>query len=131
MKKLKLTEYYKNNVLNRAMLRVPSKKGFLIFPRMNYLVSASIAIMLIFVFSSIDIKNENQFDDSSFFDSEILVDNVYEYLNEINQTKSYELSDYYKNLNEEEIVEIFQEMDSIFNNESSYLIENIAGNTDF
>lgn len=131
MKKLKLTEYYKNDVLTRAMLRVPAKKGFLIFPRMNYLVSASIAIMLIFVFSSIDIKNENQFEDSSFFDSEILVDNVYEYLNEINQTKNYELSDYYKNLSEEEIVEIFQEMDSIFNNESSYLIENIAGNTDF
>ena len=67
------------------------------------------------------------FEDFNNFNNEVPI----EYLSVMKNDYTFDLSDYYEKLSDEEMIEILLEMDSLFENNSSYLLENIAVNSDF
>lgn len=132
LKNLKLSEFYKEDVLKRALVKTDNRKsGIFLIPQMNYVFSGIAAAILIFLFSTINV-NQNVADfDLNSFASSINSEKAIEYISNSPANYQEEMSDYYESLSDEDMVEILQEMDEVFDNESSYLIENMAANTDF
>lgn len=130
-KKINTSEYYKSDVINRAMERKnPLLKGIFLLPKSSFIFSGIAAVLIIFVLSIVNINQKTTdelFEDFNNFNNEVPI----EYLSVMKNDYTYDLSDYYEKLSDEEMIEILLEMDSLFENNSSYLLENIAVNSDF
>lgn len=130
-KEIKISDYYKSDVINRAMERKnPLLKGIFLLPKSSFIFSGIAAVLIIFVLSIVNINQKTTdelFEDFNIFNNEVPI----EYLSVMKNDYTYDLSDYYEKLSEEEMIEILLEMDSLFENNSSYLLENIAVNSDF
>jgi hypothetical protein len=108
----------------------PLLKGIFILPKSSFIFSGIAAVLIIFVFSIVNVNEKTTdelFEDFNNFNNEVPI----EYLSVMKNDYTYDLSDYYEKLSEEEMIEILLEMDSLFENNSSYLLENIAVNSDF
>lgn len=130
-KKINTSEYYKSDVINRAMERKnPLLKGIFLLPKSSFIFSGIAAVLIIFVLSIVNINQKTTdelFEDFNNFNNEVPI----EYLSVMKNDYTFDLSDYYEKLSDEEMIEILLEMDSLFENNSSYLLENIAVNSDF
>jgi len=130
-KKINTSDYYKSDVINRAMERKnPVSKGIFILPKSSFIFSGFVAVLIIFVLSIVNVNEKTTdelFEDFNNFNNEVPI----EYLSVMKSDYTYDLSDYYEELSEDEIIDILLEMDSLFENNSSYLLENIAVNSDF
>ncbi len=130
-KKIKNSDYYKSDVINRAMERKnPLLKGIFLLPISSFIFSGIAAVLIIFVLSIVNINQKTTdelFEDFNNFNNEVPI----EYLSVMKNDYTFDLSDYYEKLSDEEMIEILLEMDSLFENNSSYLLENIAVNSDF
>lgn len=130
-KKINTSDYYKSDVINRAKERKnPLLKGILLLPKSSFIFSGIAAVLIIFVFSIVNVNEKTTdelFEDFNNFNNEVPI----EYLSVMKNDYTFDLSDYYEKLSEEEMIEILLEMDSLFENNSSYLLENIAVNSDF
>ncbi|MAT57173.1 MAG: hypothetical protein CMF23_04310 [Ignavibacteriae bacterium] len=130
-KKIKISDYYKSDVINRAMERKnPLLKGIFLLPISSFIFSGIAAVLIIFVLSIVNINQKTTdelFEDFNNFNNEVPI----EYLSVMKNDYTFDLSDYYEKLSDEEMIEILLEMDSLFENNSSYLLENIAVNSDF
>ena len=132
LKNINLTDYYRSDVMARFNNRIKTSKSALFLkPNFNLVFSVVIAFLFIMLFSSINTKNINLDISKELLSADVSSEYLIDYVNTGNLHNNFDLSAYYENLSEEEMVDIFLEMDTLFENNSSYLIENMAANLEF
>ena len=97
-KKIKISDYYKSDVINRAMERKnPLLKGIFLLPISSFIFSGIAAVLIIFVLSIVNINQKTTdelFEDFNNFNNEVPI----EYLSVMKNDYTFDLSDYYEKL---------------------------------